>query len=73
MGCNYLEWKLAGLRFSWVETFPVEIVLGGNCAGGSYPEWEFSGWELSGGNHLGVNFPGESFHVTNAEECAKPT
>ena len=35
-----------------VRIFQVGVVLsenfpGGNCLGGSYPEWELSGWELS--------------------------
>ena len=52
-----------------VRISPVGVILGGNCQGGSYPEWEFSlvgfsGWELSAGNHPGGNFPGGSFPST---------
>ena len=50
----------------------VGVTLGGNCQGGSYPEWGFC---LVGvfqvgfvrGNHLGGNFCGKDFLVSTDE------
>ena len=57
------------VRISPAGIVRVGVILGENCQGGSYPEWEFSlvgfpGWELSAGNHPGGNFPGGSFPST---------
>ena len=57
------------VRISPVGFARVGVILGGNCQGGSYPDWEFSlvglsRWELSAGNHPSGNFPGGSFPST---------